>query len=433
MLFTSMAMTKSCSPVHLPLPSLRTYNTLAWRRQPLVDWFVNGLEKAGCRVVMRPDAKEAPFVFVFEAPITREQIGVVAYLFTSTSRTVKHRPEDEARFQLKYGSKDDEYHGLFLDETGQWITMLAGIDVEHGVIVSCDPIIHQPTLMFISIEYKDQEVETSRGGGWHTWQREKTLANRRDRRKPSDPVEVLVGCTQDRLLDLVLFERAARGLSPGHRMLLAEQWAERPISPAMIAAHDALGDRLAALKLDVNEMPTVSPVEHELLHRLGISHKQLLEIIQRAPRLEMAVRGWVAQHHLHGVLESTPGVLAVQPIEMDGQPDFRLTLAPGIGSRRRVLLECKNVLRRRTAAGEVKLDFQRTRASKGDPCSRYYRPEEFDVVAACLHPVTEQWDFLFRRTDHMAQHPVCVGRLHHNVLIVNPPWIQDLAMLLATL
>ena len=176
---------------------------------------------------------------------------------TSTSRTVKHRPDDEARFQLKYGSKNGQYHWLFLDETRQWITMLAGIDVEQGVIVSCDPIIHNPTLMFISIEYKDAEADRSRRRGWHTWQREKTLANRRDRRKPSDPVEVLVGCTQDRLLDLVLFERAARGLSPGHRMLVAEQWAEqRPIGPAMIAAHDALGDRLAALKLDANEVPS---------------------------------------------------------------------------------------------------------------------------------------------------------------------------------
>jgi hypothetical protein len=312
--------------------------------------------------------------------------------------------------------------------------MLAGIDVEQGVIVSCDPLIHNPTLMFISIEYKDREVETCRRMGWHAWQREKTLANRRDRRRLPDPIEVLVACTQDRLLDLVLFERAARALSPGHRMLLAGQWAERPqIGPAMIEAHEALGDRLAELRLDPSEQPAVSPLEHELLRKLGITHTQLLEIIQSAPRLEMAVRGWVAQHHLDSILQETPGVVAVEPIEADGQPDFRLKLGRGVGSSRHVLLECKNVLRKTTAAGDVRLDFQRTRAAKGDPCSRYYRREEFDLVAACLHPVTEEWDFTFMRTDQMAPHAICPGRLHHNVLISCPPWAQDLATLLATL
>jgi hypothetical protein len=82
----------------LPLPSPRAYSTLAWRRRPLVDWFSAGLEQAGCRVLARPDPGEAPFIFLIEAPITREQIGIVAYLFTSTSRKIKHRPDDEARF-----------------------------------------------------------------------------------------------------------------------------------------------------------------------------------------------------------------------------------------------------------------------------------------------------------------------------------------------
>jgi hypothetical protein len=385
-------------------------------------------------VLVRPEPSEAPFAFLIEVPVTHEQIGIIAYLFTSTSRKIKNRPDDEARFQLKYGAKDGAYHTFYFDDKNKWITMVAGVDVNEGFIVSCDPLIHNPTLMFISIEYKDYEIETTRGRGWHAWQREKTLANRRDRRSLPDPIEVLVGCTQDRVLDLVLFERAARGLSPGHRMLLAEQWAERPqIGPAMIQAQEALGDRLAGLTLDPSEQLATSPAEHELLRKLGITHTQLLEIIQSAPRLEMAVRGWVAQHHLHSILEGTLGILDVEPIEADGQPDFRLKLAPGIGSSRQVLLECKNVLRKRNAAGDIRLDFQRTRAAKGDPCSRYYRPSEFDLVAACLHPVTEDWDFAFMRTDQMVPHAICPGRLHHNLLICCPPWTQDLATLLTTL
>ena len=38
-----------------------------------------------------------------------------------------------------------------------------------------------------------------------------------------EPIEVLVGGAKGRFLDLVLFERAAKGLSPGDRQLLAER------------------------------------------------------------------------------------------------------------------------------------------------------------------------------------------------------------------
>ena len=37
----------------------------------------------------------------------------------------------------------------------------------------------------------------------------------------------------------------------------------------------------------------------------------------------------------------------------------------------------------------------RTRASKADPCSRFYSPNDFDVVAACLHAVSERWEFRY--------------------------------------
>ncbi len=72
---------------------------------------------------------------------------------------------------------------------------------------------------------------------------------------------------------------------------------------------------------------------------------------------------------------------------------------------------------RRYAGGEPKLDFQRTRAAKSDPCSRYYMPSDFSVVAACLHPVTEKWEFSFAVTRELPAHGTCAGRIDSNVRV----------------
>lgn len=91
------------------------------------------------------------------------------------------------------------------------------------------------------------------------------------------------------------------------------------------------------------------------------------------------------------------------------------------------MIECKNVLAR-TQQGLPKVDFQKTRASKADPCSRYYKPTQFQVLAACLHPITSQWDFRFAPTGTLAPHPKCVGRLASNVLV--KAWQDDLRVVL---
>lgn len=77
---------------------------------------------------------------------------------------------------------------------------------------------------------------------------------------------------------------------------------------------------------------------------------------------------------------------------------------PALEGQQAILLECKNVLRTTYAGGIPKLDFQRTRASKSDPCLRYYMPSDFQVLAACLHPVTEQWEFKFALTSKLPPH-----------------------------
>lgn len=403
----------------LLVPPLQSYRVRATTRKPALGWLVDGLEAAGCRVVTGPDASRAPFVIVIELPITGERIGVVAYLFTSTSRSTRNRPSDEARFQVKYEGKaqndEENWHEIFIDPNCLWVTIFAGIDVERGVMVAVDPAMHNPTRFFVSIEYKNGDAEIARELGWHWWEREK--------RDHSEPIEVLVACAQSRVLDLILFERAALGLSPGHRGLLAEQWgASGPVgaTAALAPAFGRDASQALATLADARPMP-----EHRLLEDLGVGPATLLDIIQRAPRLQMAVRGWVAQHHLETYLDDLPYVARVDSSQEVAGPDLMVQLRPDAFTRREIRIECKNVLRKPGPGGLPKVDFQRTRASKADPCSRYYAAEEFEVVAACLHPLSQSWEFRFKATSAMAKHRKCEGKLDNN-LIVDQSWSSDL-------
>jgi Methylase-associated X1 len=380
----------------------RSYPVSRSGRKPLLDFFVDGLVQAGCTILHRPDPGVAPFRIVLETP-WQERIGIILYAFRSTSRVTRNRPTDEARFQVKYGPRTEELHPIFDDPFKLYTTLMVGIDLESGVVISADPAIHNPTRFYISVEYKNADAELSLTKGWHAWERVK--------RGRQEPIEILVGCSQERVLDLVMFERMAQTLDQGHRQLLAEQVADGSASRRLVAFRG---------RRDVDQ--------HSLLKELAVERDVLLDIIENANRLKTAVRGWVAQHHLHERIAKAPGVRSCEAIEEDGRPDFRVS----IGAAPPILIECKNVLRKANAQGVPRLDFQRTRASIGDPCSRYYSASEFEVVAACLHPVSERWEFMYKRTDGMAPHDRCAGKLSSNVL-VNGSWTDDLAGLLASL
>ncbi len=351
---------------------------------------------------------------VIEHRLTGERFGLVAYLFTATSRRTPKRPTDEARFQIKYGSKrDNSLHALFDDPQGLWTTVLCGIDTENDLVVSVDPAAHDPTRLFVSVEYKHRHMAAIAETGWAAWSRDRRARTSRGRDIPEEQsatTETVVGAMRNHILDLVLFERAAHGLTPEYRRRLSDQWLE--------VRKQAAGRRTAL-------------AEHELLRRLSLQPEELLDMISGAPRLGMAVRGWAAQRHLGELLSKMPIVASVQSIETDGQPDFALTLRHPSCFGRPVLIECKNVLASQLR-GWPKVDFQRTRAPKGNPCGRYYSRDEFDVVAACLHPITGAWEFRFRATKEMEDHPHCPDRLNHNVP-VDARWADDLAAVLTAL
>ncbi len=131
---------------------------------------------------------------------------------------------------------------------------------------------------------------------------------------------------------------------------------------------------------------------------MGLTAYQILTVIQRSDRCYQTVRGYVAERHLEVHLEGLKraGVLLhARRIDTDGRPDFEVQV-PG-GELR--TLECKNVMSGTIfASGEMKVDFQRTRNQLEGKAGRFYRVEDFDILAACTHNVTKKWEFRFIRT-----------------------------------
>ena len=334
-------------------------------------------------------------------------MGLIAYAFLANKKVTINRPADEHRFQIKYGSKDGQLHELWQDPFGLYTTLLVGIDPEEGFFVSADPILHSPTRFFISLEFKQNHVDEILGRRWHVWERER-------RGGSDDPAEVLVGGTPESFLRCIRFEREVLGEDQGHRQLVGERfqgWTEIPVlsSKAVTA-------------------PSVSRTRvHALARELDLTESEVLDLIESAPRLKMAVRGWVAEEHLVRMLRLVPDVSDCQRLSIEGGTDVGLRFRGSMP----ITVECKNVLRKARTDGRPRLDFQRTRAAKSDACSRYYKPGEFDIVAACLHPVTERWEFRFARPSQLDPHRICEGRLSQNVCI-DTRWTAEVTHVLTT-
>ena len=197
---------------------LTTYGVSGSAREPLIKFMISALEEAGCRILVLPDARRAPFVLSFEAP-GGERLGVVAYAFLATRTPTRNRPSDERSFQIKYGSKrEGKGHPLWIDPFGLFITLLIGIDPKENFFVAADPAAHNPTKFFIRLEFKDVHAAAIRSKGWHAWER-----GRRANGGSDEMTEVLVGGTRNRFLDLIRFERSAVNLAPDDRQRLAEK------------------------------------------------------------------------------------------------------------------------------------------------------------------------------------------------------------------
>jgi hypothetical protein len=357
----------------------KQWNVRRQAKQPLLDFVVEGLRESGCTILYTSDAGHAPFFITYETS-EGDRGGVLVYAFLANSKVTRNRPVDEHRFQVKYGSNTGDVLPIERDPARLVTTIFVGIDVERGILVGADPTLHDGTPMFISIEFKSGHVEEVLRKGWHTWERESS-------RHSDEPVEALVATRRNRVLDYIIFERTAAGLDQGHRQLLAERISQEPKASGAAT--------------------------HALVTELGLAEQSLFDLIQQTSRLKMAVRGSVAELHLERQLKLVPGIDDCHRLNEEGKPDLSVVYK----GRPQVLIECKNVLRHTTADGMPRVDFQRTRASKSDPCSRYYRPTEFALLAACLHAVTENWEFRFTPTDRLSPHRTCIGKLSSAVKV----------------
>lgn len=386
------------------IPNLRTYSVNPRARAPLIDFMTGSLVEAGCRILHCSPPNRAPFVIAFETS-SGERMGIIAYAFLATRTLTKNRPANERSFQMKYGSKkayaDKNAHDLWQDPLGMFTTLLVGIDPKEGFCVSADPMVHSPTKFFIRLEFKDEHADAISRAGWHAWERIK-------RQTQEDPlrVETLVGAKRDRFLDLVRFERASRGLEPGNRLILAEKHTSQ-----LPTTYEQSDENMAVLHV---------AEAHPLVRQFELSSEEILDLIAGAKRLKMAVRGWVAEEHLRAALARVPGVTHCERLDEEGGPDLRVAFKNGP----MLTVECKNVSRDTDKEGRPRIDFQRTRAAKGNPCSRYYKASDFDVVAACLHAITETWEFQFAIPGTLPAHKKCEGRLSSNIRVTQS-WTSD--------
>lgn len=355
------------------------------RKADLHAYLLEAVSRAGAIALFASPSDRAP-IFLGIQGADDERLGVLCYPFRCNPPPINRRPPDEHRVQVRLGgdrSWIEQEHPLGHDIAGVDTTVVLGLHPEAGIIVALDPLLYDPLPMGISVEFKQADVDATLRDGWHVWERVNRTGRRRDAPRAREGIETLIGLRPERLLDLVRFERQASGLGldPALRLVAAERVLSDPPSP------------LRGL--------------HPLEEQFQLPAEEILRIITQRSRLEVAVRGGVAEHHLAAHLRTDADVASAELIDHDGQPDFRVTLTDG----RTILVECKNVSPKPYADGTLKVEVQKTRSQRNDPAGRLYRPEQFDVVAACLYPVTKLWEFRFKRTGELARSERFPGRL----------------------
>jgi hypothetical protein len=391
-------------------PAMERYYGVHGRKR--VEAIAAAIELSGGQVVRAPSPSVAPFEFDVRLP-DGKPLSLVCYAFTANKYRQGGRPADEHRLQVKYGSEFHRAHEIFIDPKGAKTTLFFAVHDDEDLFIAVDPALHNPTWFSSSIELKHADVRSALKTGWHGWERERVHRGRR-RVLPQMSLtsEALLAFAPKHFLTYALFERVATGIDTGERLILIND----------------IGDDLrrgrGARSIVSTRLDLVRPAsaEHKLLSQLGLPIDQLLDLIAENPRLHTAVRGGVAERHLQVVLEKTPGVTGVQKINLDGQPDFSIKFR-----RQPLRIECKNVSPQ-TSHGLARVDFQKTRAAKGNPCSRYYAASQFEVLAACIYPVTQRWDFRFCLTNTLPPHKKCPGKLSDRVLVDG--WAEDLPSLL---
>ncbi len=347
------------------------------------DFLLAAVERTRSRVISDSGPTVAPLHLVVEDG-DGVRHGALIYVFSAGHHEIRNRPADEHRLQIKYGDITEawrqEDHSIGLDPTGLEVTAVFAVHEEADLFIALDPFAYDPLPMGIQVGFKAAEVEAAQESGWHVWERINRPGRRRDPRATGG-LETIVAFAPERFLDYLAFERHAQTMR---------------LDPAL---------RFRAAEAAATHAPTLRV--HDLESAYGLSALEILEIVSHNPRLAMAVRGAVAEHHLGRTLAADPMVASADPGQQEGPPDFHVTLTDG----RRVTVECKNASPKLYADGTPKVEVQKTRASRGDPLSRLYRADAFDLVAACMYGPSGEWSFSYRRTTDLEPHEEHTDRI----------------------
>jgi hypothetical protein len=146
--------------------------------------------------------------------------------------------------------------------------------------------------------------------------------------------------------------------------------------------------------------------KHPLEELWNTTAWDILSAIQRGFRAQVDVKGKLAEWFLFQRLEKMEQEGALENVDWtdkDGQPDFVVTRAG-----REIKIECKNVRspgKAKRPQEYARVELQKTRNSKEGEPTRGYKPEEFDVLAACLFNSTRKWEYLFVATRRLTRRP----------------------------
>lgn len=361
-------------------PSGRDYfRTYGAQRATEREAILAAIEAGGGKVLADTGSRAAPIYFSVQEPAGAFE-GVLIYVFSANHREITNRPADEHRLQIKYGDITEAFrredHSLGFDPMGIDVTLVLAAHEDGDLFVGLDPFAYDPLPMGIQVGFKAAEVEAARTSGWHVWERENRGGRRRDDPRTAEGIETMIAFEPRRLLDYVAFERHAQTL--------------RLDSALRFRAAERAADQQASVQV------------HDLERAYGLSALEILEVVSGRPRLGMALRGGIAEHHLGRLLRDDPAVMSSDVGQQEGPPDYWVRLA---GEADDVSVECKNASPKTYADGSPKVEVQKTRASRGDPLSRLYGADAFDVLAACLYGPTGHWEFRFKRTVDLERHP----------------------------
>lgn len=368
----------------------RVYNVSG--RSDLHQFLLDAITQSGGTVLYASSPQRVP-VYLGVENKDGQRLGLMTYPFRMTSVQTRNRPSGEVRGQLRYGGEESwltDDHYVARDIAGIDTTLLLGVYPEGDLLVGLDPALYDPLPLGISAAYlKQAQVAAVGKAGWTVWERENHAGLRRAAPRAAEGLETLVAFHPRRLLDYAAFERHASdlGLDPPLRHAAAVDAASTSVERGVRAGL------------------------HSLETSFDLSAHDILDIIHTRMRLEVAVKGGVAEHHLQRRLDTDPAVARAKGLDQDGQPDFDVEMVSGT----KLLLECKNASPERYANGDYKVEVQKTRATRDDPAGRLYRPEQFDVVAACLYSATRQWEFRYKRTallERHAKHPDRLAATH---------------------